>query len=310
MEKPIRDLVKGSSIYFYHLAHPEDVFMQELMDSLVSKHVEFIFYVCYHRIIENDRFDIIRDINEHMSENELESLAIIAVQLGNKEIMELIFKNELNIYFYVFNDSEDIFLVYAYRKRGLEIIKLMGDTGFCLNEPDLFSFVFEPKDIDTLTYLIDITEKSFDELLTDILPYNFDMQFLIDFFVDKINIVNHKNDILLSCRYADDVKLFIESTGITIDSNEPLKRACQAQNIELIEFYLQYGLQVDAETLKLVLLSDYRCSRPVIDILLKYNVDLSLVNSDYKMDYNFIANLENHGLNKYIMLPYYFHQKN
>lgn len=297
----IKSAVKGSTLYFYHLSHPEDEFIQKMMNMSTDK--DDVSHMCYKSIVKNGRIDIIRDIMADMSGTDLQRLARIAVKEKNKEIVELLYKNNLDADFYVLNRDDDRFLVYTYKKGGLEFIKFMGETGFCLDEPLLFSYAFQEKDTDTLNYLLEITTKQLDKLFRTVLANDFDVSFLIEFFSDKIDIIKHKYDILASCASVDDVKSFMELTGITIDSNEPLRFACRRQDRELVEFYLQYGLQVDNETLEFVLFNRYRHSRPIIDLLLKYNVDFSMLNNDYKMDYELIANLENHGLNKDIMLP-------
>ena len=309
MEKTIKDILKGSTLYFYHLAHPEDEFIQEIMKRIAPKNVD-ISYICYKRIVKEGRIDIIRDIIQDMSELDLESVARIAVKEKDKELVELLYKNNLDTDFHVYNKAEDIFLVYVYKKGGLEFIKFMGETGFCLDEPWLFSAAFDKKDTDTLNYLLEITTKPLDKLFKTVLKGEFDILFLIEFFSDKIYIMDYKNDILTSCKTVDDVKSFIELMNITIDSNGVLKDALSKLNIALTEFYLQYGLQVDSKVLDFVLFDRPRYSRSIIDLLLKYDVDFSLINDKYKVDNEFIANLENHGLNTDIMLPRIFRQEN
>ena len=314
MRKNIKTALKASTIYSYHLTHPEDEFIQGVMEKMIPGNAD-AGSICYKSIIKNNRIDIIRGIIADMAEFELESLATAAVKENNKEVIELLYKNKLNPNFEVYNNNCDHFLVYAYKKGGFEIIKFMGDTGFCLNEAELFSYVLQKNDTDTLNYLIEIVPRSLDDIFEDILCSSFDIKSLVDFFIDKIDIIKHKDTILryLSRRHSvDDVKLFINLTGITIDSNQPLMLACSRGNLILIEFYLQYGLQVDSEILKIALLSNDRNdnSRAVLDLLLKYDVDFSILNNDHEIDYEFVANLENHGLNRDIMLRPIFRRKN
>ena len=306
MEKTIKDILKGTTLYFYHLAHQEDEFIQEIMKRKAPEGID-VEYMCYKSIVKRGRVDIIHDLIQDMPQHELRIVARIAVKENNREIIELLYKNNLNMDFYIYNKQEDMFLVYVYKKGGFELIKFMGDTGFRVDDPWLFRYVFEKKDIDTLNYFLEITTEPLVKLCETVLKGHFDMLFLVDFFSDKIDMIKYKDEILSSCGSVDSAKSFIELMNITIDSNKPLKAACYNGQLKLVEFYLQYGPPIDIEVLKYIFFSRrYVFSKSIINLLLKYDVDLSPLNDVYEIDHEFIDSLENHGLNKDTLLEHIF----
>ena len=307
----IKDLTKGSAIYFYYLTHPEDEFIREVMNGTIPEYIyEYQAHnACYRDIIKNQRMDIIHDIISNMSRVELEAVAKIAIEENNRELIELLYQNNFKANFYVHGYSDSH--TFAYEKHGLEIIKFMKDVGFCLNDKhqNLFSHVISKNDKEAANYLIETSTKPIDEFFQNVLYcFAMNIKLLIELFMDKMDIMSHKISILNTCcgESVENIKSFLEY-GVTIDSNEPLRFACLRTNLKLVEFYLQYGLQVDSDILYTALLGDddigRGASKPLVNLFLKYNIDFSIVTDDCIIDHAFLATLENSGLNKDILLP-------
>lgn len=304
----IKDVIKGSAIYYYYLMHPEDEFINKLMNQSISVDASLVKgdkkkYIlsmsrchCFCNIIKNDRIDIIYDVIPNMRRRELQALARAAVEDNNKEILELLYKNQLATHFYVRQDNTiDLFLTFAYKKHGLEMIKCMNDIGFDVcNDMSIIDHMFSKNDNDAINYIVDNTNSSIDEIfLYCIHNCNYsNTKSIVEFFMEKIDVTKYKNDIFetFSGSPVDDVKWFLEYG--TIDSNSPLMSACSNKNIELIEFYLQYGLHVDREILDVACRSK---SKEVMNLFLKYDVDFSLLKHTKNVDYEFVRSLERNG---------------
>lgn len=303
----IKDAVKGSAIYFYYLTHPEDGIIKEIMNREFELYEYQAHDMCYQDIIQNNRMDIIYDIISNMSRLELQAVARVAIDENSRELIELLYQNNLNPWFYIACHSE--LFTYAYNKQGLEIIKVMKDVGFCVDSQTLFENFIRKGDIEAANYFIEVSTKPIDTLFKSALGHaRKNIKFIVELFIDKIDIMSHGTLILKECRNTsvEDIKSFLDY-GITIDSNEPLKFACLTKNLELVEFYLQYGLQVDSYILSLALLGDDEegayANKDLAKLFLKYNVDFSILTDDSIIDHAFLANLENNGLNKDILLP-------
>lgn len=318
----VKDTLKGSAIYYYHILHPEDEFVEALMNQSSSSIPILVrgrslfrhtHCHCYLSILKNNRIDIIYDIILHMDKNEMQPLAITAIDEHNNEILELLYKHEFDITTW---GNEDItsLLRYAYGKHGFEIIKSISKIGFSFNYVYIFSDFFMNNDQEALDYAIETltTTKSLDELLGHVFYSDSDTKLLIEYFIDKkIDVMKYKNQIFnrISGSTVDYVRSILD-LGITIDSNEPLRYASYKKNFELMEFYLEYGLQVDKNMLEDALFEDdddYVDSscKSLVDLFLEYNVDFSILN--YNINYEFLAKLENHGLNRDMLLPGIFY---
>ena len=303
----IKNEVKGSAIYYYHLLHPEDEFINNMMNQSISVDASLVRgdsnkrkYIlsitrchCYRNIIKNNRIDIVNDVIQNMRRREMESLARATIEENNKEVLELLYKNNLDTHFYVRQDNKaELFHIFAYEKRGSEIIKCMKDIGFDIcHNITLINYVFSKNDKNTINYIVDNTE-TVEQLFLDCIlrcAYN-NTKFIVEYFMEKIDVCKYKENIFAAFggSSVDDVKWFLQYA--TFDSNSLLLSACECRNIELIEFYLQYGLQVDGE----ILGKTFGISKQIMNLFIKYDVDFSLLKFT-DVDYDFVRSLERNG---------------
>jgi ankyrin repeat protein len=68
------------------------------------------------------------------------------------------------------------------------------------------------------------------------------------------------------------IEYFIDR-GLILDTNQPLEIACRHDNLKLVKFYLEQGLQVDGAILNHVLVN---INLTLIKLFLEYHVDFSL----------------------------------
>lgn len=320
MKKSIKNVIKGSEIFIYHLTHPEDEFLAELMNRQINhcvsksiiEHEADAFSICYTNLIKSGKMSIIEEIVPNMEDSELEALAKIAIDENNIELFELLCKSGLTIYMNLPTKYGRNVLSYAYKKQGIEFIKYINSLDL-IPEEVYFCYLFNDNDRDALNHLIENTE-SIDELFcnticcndeVDVLFCKMDTKALVEFFIDKIDIIKHKDTILsaLSDGPVSSVKWFLD-LGISIDSNDPLKVAVSFGNIDLIEFYLQYGLQVSEDILDTAVFCRRSYAKAILNLFLKYNVDFSMLKLKVNVDREFHRALENSGLDKDALLSF------
>ena len=318
MEKCIKNVIRGSALLFYHMLYPQDEFISTLVNQSISftPHKndrrqktdlkQKAYSTCYSAIIKNNKIDVIYEIIPNMRTTEMQALAKVAVDEHNKEIIELLYKNELNTGFHVRYENSSYFrcfITYAYDKHGFEFVKYMNDIGFNINQNiGLIDRVIDNNDKDAANYIIDIAD-NVDELFLRCISREKDPKLILEFFIDKIDIDKHKDDILYALCYAplSSLQWFLDC-GVSIDSNAPLKMACELGSMKHIEFYLQYGLQVDGDILKEVFFHYCESRKAILNLFLKYNFDFSMLKLDNKIDYEFLEILENNGINKDALL--------
>ena len=228
-------------------------------------------------------------------------IAKIAFKENNKEIIEQIHRKDLD-YNFLISHNEDI-LSYGYRKHGSEFIRYLSEIGVNLYNINFFSHLIDKKDNVLLNYLLDVSTIPPEKFFRKLIGYNYKgdrMICLITLFIDRIDMVKHQSLVFKCiCDHAmspvDAIKLILDY-GITINSNEPLRHACISHNIELMEFFLQYGLKADLECLE-HFFSRGHFNEQAIKILLKYDTDFSVLKVSNPKEDLFI-DLENHGLDK------------
>ena len=327
----IKDAIESTPLYFYCLSHSENEFLQTLMDMsfVIDANIyyscdykgrenerDYATYICYQSIIKNEP-DTVHDIIAQLKYNSNEELLLsrIAIEENNREVIELLYKSGLKYTQYV-RLSEGTFisiLAYAYINHGSEIIKFMCDIDANLNDcmyHDFFECI--ANDIDLISYLEG--KKVLNNNFTKLIQYSKDPLLILDLFADTCNKINGDQIFCALAQRSPDIVKSVLEYGININSNAPLKEACLVKNIELIKFYLQYGLQVDRYILALVLqhnryyVHEEHNIKIILDLFLEYDVDFSVLKYD-NVDYDFLAKLECRGLDKDALLKHFIFDK-
>ena len=167
--------------------------------------------------------------------------------------------------------------------------------------------------VDNVLALMD--QKDFERLFFELLGCFhtcYETHTIIETFLDKINITKLPDSFFIRLggnEQVSAIKLLVDY-GVPIPSNEPLKYACRCKNIDLVDFYLDYGLNVDEEVLRIPFVPRY-FSMDIIKIFLKHNIDFSILKYTYnKEEEEIIANLEDHGLDTRGLLRHLMKWKN
>lgn len=317
----IKNSMKGTTLYCYHITHPENEFIQTLMEKSFildndtgepkkKQEMKYATHLCYLSIVK-DHPSIIDDIILDMNYMDLEMLGKIAIDVNNRDIIELLHKNGLTYDYYILHNLSYIWILqYTYEKHGSELIKFMIDSGIDCQLHCLAAWIAD--DIDLLSYIKENMEFN-KELFMALLRRSNNSLLILNLFEDKADTSNGDE---IFCQLAnkspDTIKSFLEY-GIVISSNAPLVSACEEENTELIKFYLQYGLKIDKNILDAVMkphIDTYRNYKNTLGLFLEYDVDFSILKYD-NIDYNFLADLENHGLDKDGLLSHVlFNKKN
>ena len=196
-------------------------------------------------------------------------------------------------------------LKYAYKKHGLEFIKLISRQ---LDVTNLLGYAITKKDDVLLDFIFQSSpkEKVISSFLDLLANYDVDhFKMIIETYITRINPLELQDKIFneLSHHKPSTIKMILEYC-FSITSNEPLKEACKAGNLDLIEFYLQYGLTVDSALLEAVLFRNPH-KWEILKLFVRYNIDFSMlkiVNNDIDNQKELFSQMKNLGLDKNALL--------
>ena len=300
-------VIYDSALYQYYLSNPENAFLTQLMNNKISRPIDGYYIIDsiilrYYRKVVKHIPEILYDIIINSDNIEKECIGRTAIEYNNKEIIELLHNNNL-IYDYYDNTSPGIsILEYAYDKHGSELIKFMCDIGVDFSKScDFFNLLFNKRDIDLVCYLLQNSHsRNFDTIFVKLLYTHCNPELLV-VFIDRINLDTHQDTIFhkIAKRPVYVTKFFLDN-GMQL-SDEALRYACCENNLDLIEFYLQCGLQVKADLLSDIIHRPSCRTKAIFKLFLKYNVDFSLIQSN-DVDNAFYNDLEDHGLDKNTLL--------
>ena len=121
--------------------------------------------------------------------------------------------------------------------------------------------------------------------------------------VDVNFLQNDENIRIFYQVYDPKIYQLLVDNGLIISGNDPLFHACAECNYPLIDYLLGQGMDVDNTILQLMF---YHFSKEMIDIMIKYHIDLSLVPVDESMlEYCLdLGKLEANGLDKNVLNTY------
>ena len=318
-KKIIKDIIVGTEIHMYHTLHPENECLKQIMNKIHVLELEGgtneywnAVYCCYKYIIKNDSqilYDIVPRSKIHG--DEMQKLCQVAVEENNTEIIDLLRKHGMKFSFEVIimMDEGRMFyqepiLRYAYKKHGLEIIKVIHDLDLGkIHYLHIFQNAFLNNDTETMDYLLErVHHNSWDELFPAYINNGITCELdMLKFFLDKIDIAKIDFDVFRflsgSSQTLEKVKLLLDY-GLTIKSNILLRGACIRNELDVVEFCLEYGLQVDACIIEIVL-RNFNRHKECIALFIKYGVDFSIFKFDAEViDYDLLRDLENNGLDK------------
>ena len=156
--------------------------------------------------------------------------------------------------------------------------------------PDIFDCLLEDINLSENlinTIIISIADNDANiYTITKILNKGYDMQQNKKYLHTKLSDMNV------------NVVKFLVKNGLELDTYHPLLFACMNDKSEHVDYYLEYGLQVNQEILDLVFSHMYIS---IIKVFIKHQVDLSTVSSKYSNN-DLIEGLEKNGLNKMTLI--------
>ena len=329
MKLIIKNSIKGSALYFYHITHPENEFLNELMSRPFivddSSRIDCVlyyeagyqkyygYYISCIDILKNNQLDILYDSIPNTAYDELEVLAIAAVTENNKEIIELLYKKGLKYDFqthYYIKGNQIPIVRYAYREHGLELVKFIADLDI-----EFIKEAFDYKaynDKVLLDYLVE-NNQSLYTIFLQALRHHVNTQEILDYFADKVDMTKYQDRIMgiCCCKSLDIVKM-LPNYGISLNLDKLFAHASECDNAELIEFCLQNGFKVGKDHLLEIIT---KCVSPtgfmdgplyenVLRVLMKHDVDFSVLEFGKTMDYDLLNDLENHGFDKDAFINY------
>ena len=327
MDRIIKNCIKGSSLYFFHLAHSENEFMNDLMNKSFTidynvyrpssynerlNQESYAHYISYLDIIKSNQLYILYDIVPNTNYRELEILGTVAVNENNKDIIQLLYENGLQYDFIIYDHSKGQIpiIAYAYYKHGLELVKFIGDLDIKFIK-GAFDYCTGYDDSAVLDYLVE-NNQSLDNIFLNTLRSDNDTKTVLDTFVDKVDITKCQNMITDILSNKLDIIKILPDYGIPLDFDRLFTNACRRNNPEVIEFCLENGLEIKKDHLLAIIrdcmISTYYTNFPlykhVLILLMKYNVDFSILEFGQTIDYEFLSNLENHGFDKDAFVNY------
>lgn len=287
-------------------------------------------YRDYMYLAEHGRKDIIEEITSKYILEEYEDVIIclVAIRVNESKILEILNSKEFNFnqnLSFIYIDKPSI-LSFA-METSFDMLQTLIEFGAEVNynNGEVLRVACAKNKVDEIKFLLTleiseenlvhaffascdeeyrVNSKNFYFVSNRTQPKSGDLSYIAEMFLSRgIDINNYKctlYDILAKHNISATKKLL--SYGMIIDSSLPLFFACYYNNIELIEFYLQQGLQVDKNILQLVMHNVRMVDIPCIELFIKYDVDFSLLSPHTikSKHHHIITELESRGLDKNI----------
>ena len=286
----------------------------------------------YFKIMGDDRIDIIYDIlasDDHEKDEEY-LICLVAIRTNNADVLH--FLHQMNFDFNQKHPSSRHtvnILTYACCQNNLEIVKLLVDFGADIhdNSDMVLLAACQLKNIEIVEYfllnfeyhnntffnaaMISIRPNTVgdkDGNLSSVYYYisykpyfkrDIDLK-IIDMILSKSSDINdYDSDIVYSLLASEKVnvcELFINH-GMILKS-DAIMHACQASNLELIEFYLKNCVKIEPDVICYIIDS---IKVNIIDLFIKYDIDFSVYNSSMKYK-DIIQKLRFTGLHDDLMM--------
>ena len=281
-ERPLENIV-GSKLHSYYLTHSENKLLVKIIEEYHPLiHCDYIYnsrylYYCYEEIIKANALDIISEIVIDGKTSDELIISLVSIKHNRIEILELLNARDFNFDQIISKELSDPIniLTYAYLMNGLDMVKYFISLGANVNHGDgiLLKNACHKQDECMVDYLLTF-EISEENLLIALIAtfsprsentsplYNIYMETkednpsmekinmtIINKIIDTgLNIAKHSKRLhfVLSKKPLALTKLLLEK-GLVISDNMPLLFACGHNNLEVVEFYLQYGLLVNED---------------------------------------------------------------
>lgn len=277
-----------TKLYKYHEKHPELHTLTEIISENKGYSLDSFLCNCYTKILDNGMDYIIYDVVSEPIDNDEVAICMTAIDKNKLDIIDFLVSKKFNPKQMVLQ-SQQIYLdfdilTYAVRKNNLPIVKYLVENGAspCENNMCAMRAAFSLKSDDIFDFFINLDIPY--QTLCLIVSYccNFDfrrnnnpkkyekLKKLFNKGID-VNYVACTIDKCIGKFPVDMIKFLIDS-GLDINSNRMLYRASAASNYELVDFLLQQGLQIDAESLNIIF---EKLDMNMIEVLIKYNIPLS-----------------------------------
>ncbi len=123
----------------------------------------------------------------------------------------------------------------------------------------------------------------------------------------NVNFLHNSENIKIFYAVCDPkIYQLLVDHGLNINANDPLFRACGECNYPLVDYLLGQGMEVDQTILQLMM---YHFCKEIVDILIKYHIDLSQlpqlpVDESVLPSWLDLGKLEENGLNKNVLNTY------
>jgi len=326
MNEPIKDTkamtwiqknyIENSDLYKYSLENPNNDDLSQIINSMHSPILGFCdnpyLYGCYQLIFDENMTSVIHDIISRTN-NDMDKkvICLVAINKNRYNILEALLSNGFNFnqcidsqsLNYLFAGTNILTLAYMYNG-DIKMIKYLLENGADISYKKyiLLDEVCKKNDIDTMNYLLDLDTHQ-DALFVAIqssIKYD---------HIDMIKNIMANNDFDLApyskilhitiARVSVEIVQYLLDHGLVLDCPEPLLFACYFNNIDLIDFYLDYGLHVNKEILDYVF---EEMNMVILKLFTKHKVDFSVVECPKMSHENLPADLEINGLNKNIFM--------
>jgi ankyrin repeat protein len=327
------DLINGSCLKEYYDNNSDDATLKYILN---VNHDGFLspmraLCLCYEYIITDNRIDIITYvISNTKSTHELDSICITAIfknqmpTLKNLVGMNYNFNKKIDTSIinldaisdkmaYINNYFSDKYLttplVYGCILSNLEIVDFLISSCADIDYESAFECVCEINNSEILNYFLRIKlgkKTLVGGLITALLNGNIK---IVDLIIDNgCDIALYSNHIFdgLAHYGTPEMAAYLINRGFVLNSNEPLKSACEWQNVPLVKFYLEYGLKID-ENIICSVLGEF-CI-PIINLFIDHHVDFSQLDNSMKEYDEILGELEKNGLNINLFVNYLLKNK-
>jgi hypothetical protein len=314
----------NTKIYKYHTLHPELSALEEIItDSLIRSNFSKNSFLrnCYTRIIDCGLELIIYDIMSEPHDNDELAICKVAIDKNKLNLLDFLLTKKFDLNQIISDDNIHHFLdydilSYAVIINNLSIVKYLVENGAdpLKNEGCALKKAYVSKTEDIFDYFINLDMSyqslcgAFDCCCNHIgRRENHDSDKLKKLINKGINI-NDISEVISShiVNFPIDMVKFLVDRGFNIDSARILARACAISNDEFVDFYLEQGLQINMDCLKIIFNT---MNMDMINILIKHNINLSVL-EQIKDHCDTTNKLEALGLDKDVLIGYLMNKIN
>lgn len=315
---------KNTGIYIYHNKNPHDYDLKNIIEKVINDNPISLTSMnfldkCYEKIIENNLRNVLCDMIDSNYRDDKIVICITAIDKNCLDIIDLLAdknfdfnqlvlsNNFLNVVTLLLPDSNSNYdiLTFAVRRQKLTMIKKLisyGANPLANNQMALLETCKMNYDIIDCFLELDIPHNFLCQMFLKCCSENFiyGINKLLSLGVTINEVTTEINNSI--GKYSVDVVKILVDNNYLINTNMPLHMACINSNDKLVDFFLDFGLKPNVNTIEHVF---DKMDMKIINLFTKYCICLSALKPC--IDYEKLTNdLLNNDIKPLVLITYLF----